>query len=82
MAHLARDAKIDWALGLMNDSDTISENITHLIGDGSTADTKTVVVGRGKQKQNFTTEIRHWGKNSDGQILKTRCYERCGTINL
>ena len=69
-AHLTRDAKIDWALGLMNDSDTISENITHLVGDGSAADTKTVVVGRGTQKQNFTTEVRHWGKNSDGQILK------------
>ncbi len=69
-ANLARDAKIDWALGLMNDSDTISENITHLVGDGSVADTKTVVVGSGNQKQNFTTEIRHWGKNSDGQILK------------
>lgn len=69
-ARLARDAKVDWALGLMNDSDTISENITHLVGDGSHADTKTVVVGRGEQKLNFTTEVRHWGKNSNGHILK------------
>ncbi len=68
--HIKRDAKIDWALGLMNDSDTISESITHLVGDGSTANTRTVVVGRGDQKQNFTTEIRHWGKNSEGFILK------------
>lgn len=68
--HVKRDAKLDWALGLMNDSDTISESITHLVGDGSTANTKTVVVGRGEQKQNFTTEIRHWGKNSEGFILK------------
>jgi len=68
-AHLNRDAKIDWALGLMNNSDTISENITHLVGDGSHADTKTVVVGTGSQKQNFTTEVRHWGKNSEGFIL-------------
>ncbi|GLC89753.1 Fe-S cluster assembly protein SufD [Lysinibacillus piscis] len=69
-ARLARDAKVDWALGLMNDSDTISENISHLVGDGSHADTKTVVVGRGEQKLNFTTEVRHWGKNSNGHILK------------
>ena len=34
----------------MNDSDTISENISHLIGDGSQADAKTVVVGRGDAK--------------------------------
>jgi Fe-S cluster assembly protein SufD len=66
----ARDARIDWALGLMNDGDTISENITNLMGDGSYADTKTVVVGRGKQKQNFTTKVVHFGKNSEGYILK------------
>ena len=66
----ARDAKIEWALGMMNDSDTISENVTHLVGDNSVGDTKTVVVGRGSQKQNFTTKVVHWGKDSDGQILK------------
>lgn len=65
-----RDARIEWALGMMNDSDTISENTTHLIGDNSIGDTKMVVVGRGTQKQNFTTQVIHWGKNSDGQILK------------
>ncbi|AST93160.1 MULTISPECIES: Fe-S cluster assembly protein SufD [Sutcliffiella] len=65
-----RDARIEWALGLMNDGDTISENITHLIGDGSVGDTKTVVVGRGEQKQNFTTSVIHHGKHTDGQILK------------
>ncbi len=65
-----RDGRIEWALGLMNDGDTISENITYLMGDGSSGDTKTVVVGRGEQKQNFTTSVIHFGKNSDGQILK------------
>lgn len=65
-----RDARIEWALGLMNDSNTVSENLTLLIGDNSFADTKTVVVGRGEQKQNFTTEVRHYGKNSEGYILK------------
>lgn len=64
-----RDAEIDWALGLMNDGDTIAESITHLRGDGSVADTKTVVIGRGNQNQNFTTEVRNWGKASIGSIL-------------
>ena len=68
-AILHRDAKVDWALGLMNDSDTISENVTYLKGDGSYADSKSVVVGRGDQSQNFTTEVRHWGKASNGYIL-------------
>ena len=51
-------------------SHTISDNTTFLIGDNSVGDTKTVVGGRGTQKQNFTTQVIHWGKNSDGQILK------------
>ena len=65
-----RNSRIEWALGLMNDGDTISENVTHLVGDASYGDTKTVVVGRGKQKQNFTTKVIHWGKHSEGYILK------------
>lgn len=65
-----RDSHIDWALGLMNDSDTISENITHLVGNGSHCDMKSVVVGRGKQRQNFTSEIVHWGLDTEGFILK------------
>jgi Fe-S cluster assembly protein SufD len=66
----AKDARIEWSLGLMNDGDTISENITNLIGDGSFGDTKTVVVGRGEQTQNFTTSIVHFGRNTEGFILK------------
>ena len=54
----------------MNDGDTISDNTTFLMGDGSLGDTKTVVVGRGEQKQNFTTNVTHFGKNSEGLILK------------
>lgn len=65
-----RDSQLNWALGLMNDSDTIAENTTHLIGDGSQCDMKTVVIGRGKQRQNFTTEIISFGKNTNGMILK------------
>lgn len=68
--HALRDAKIDWALGLMTNSDTVYENTTNLIGDNSTSDFKMVTVGSGDQKLNFTTLIRQWGKNSDGQILK------------
>jgi len=65
-----RHGRIEWALGLMNDGDTVSENITRLIGDGSYGDTKTVVVGRGEQTQNFTTSVIHYGKHTEGYILK------------
>lgn len=65
-----RDAILDWALGLMNDSSVINDNTTYLIGDNSTSNLKTVVVGRGDQTLNFTTEIVQYGKDSVGHILK------------
>ena len=64
-----RDARIEWALGQMNDGDTISDNTTHLIGNGSSGDAKTVVIGRGEQKQNFTTQVIHHGLRTEGRIL-------------
>lgn len=64
------DASIDWALGLMNDSNVIYDNTTYLMGDRSHSDLKIVVVGRGSQRQNFTTQIIHYGKESVGHILK------------
>ncbi|MGL4522489.1 MAG: Fe-S cluster assembly protein SufD [Bacilli bacterium] len=67
---VARDGRLEWALGAMNDGNTVSENITNLNGDNSFADAKMVTVGTGKQTQNFTTSIIHWGKHSEGYILK------------
>jgi Fe-S cluster assembly protein SufD len=64
-----RDSRIEWALGLMNEGNTISENTTNLLGDGSNGDTKTVVVGRGEQTQNFTTKVVHFGRHTVGNIL-------------
>lgn len=67
--HVGADSRLEWALGLMNDGDTINENNTNLIGDGSSSDVKTVTVGRGKQTQNVTTRVTHYGKASIGTIL-------------
>ncbi|GGM35759.1 FeS cluster assembly protein SufD [Paraliobacillus quinghaiensis] len=65
-----RDAKIEWALGQMNDGNTVSENVTHLIGDNSFSYAKAVSVGRGDQSQNFTAKIINYGKQSNGLILQ------------
>lgn len=65
-----RDANIEWALGQMNDGNTVSENITNLLGDNSNAFAKTVTVGRGKQIQNITAKVVNWGKNTEGHILQ------------
>ncbi|QKY69820.1 Fe-S cluster assembly protein SufD [Lentibacillus sp. CBA3610] len=65
-----RDARIEWALGQMNDGNTVSENVTHLIDENAVSNAKTVSVGRGKQSQNFTSQITHFGKFTEGHILQ------------
>ncbi|WP_156288503.1 Fe-S cluster assembly protein SufD [Oceanobacillus salinisoli] len=64
------NATIDWALGQMNDGNTVSENITYLMGNGATSNANAVSVGRGKQIQNFTASIVQHGKATDGFILQ------------
>lgn len=66
----ARNGRIEWALGLMNEGNTISDNTTNLLGDGSFGDTKMVTIGRGDQWQNFTTKVVHYGQHTEGFILK------------
>lgn len=75
----AKDARIEWSLGLMNDGNTISDNTTNLVGDGSIGDSKTVVVGLDEQIQNFTTKIVHFGKSSESNILKRGVIKEAAT---
>src|SRR5699024_6025541 len=65
-----QNATIDWALGQMNEGHTVSENVTNLVGNSSSANARTVTVGRGKQTQNFTAKTVHFGLDTDGQILQ------------
>lgn len=66
----AADASINWALGLMNEGSQIIDNTTNLIGDRSTSELKSVVVGTGEQKINLTSKIVQYGKETNGYILK------------
>jgi Fe-S cluster assembly protein SufD len=53
----------------MNDGNTVSENVTELEGDGSSADIKAVSVGGGVQQQNFDNYVRHVGKATNSRLL-------------
>lgn len=66
----AKDAYIEWALGLMDEGNIIHENLTNLMGDGSESDLKIVTVGRGTQDINFTSKIVQYGLRTRGHILK------------
>jgi Fe-S cluster assembly protein SufD len=75
-----RDSRIEWALGMMNEGNTISDNTTNLLGDGSYGDTKTVVVGRGEQIGNYTTKVVHFGKHTQGNILNHGVVKNSATL--
>ena len=66
----AADASINWALGLMNEGSQIIDNTTNLIGDRSTSELKSVIVGTGDQTINSTSKIVQYGKETNGYILK------------
>lgn len=67
--NLAKDSSLQWALGQMNDGNTVSENATNLQGDGSSADIKAVSIGSGAQKQHFDNYIHHVGKATVSRLL-------------
>lgn len=67
--HIARDGRIEWAIGQMNDGHGLYDQTTDLIGDGSYGDVKSVSVGRGEQSQNFVTCVHQSGRGSEGYIL-------------
>ena len=65
----AADASINWALGLMNEEAKLLI-ILLTIGDRSTSELKSVIVGTGDRKINLTSKIVQYGKETNGYILK------------
>ncbi|MTT30686.1 Fe-S cluster assembly protein SufD [Terrilactibacillus sp. BCM23-1] len=66
---VGRYGQLEWAFGQMNDGNTVSENVTELIGEGAVSHTKAVSIGRGDQKQSFDNYIVHIGTNTESNIL-------------
>ena len=54
---------------MINDTDLVFEDFTFLNGQGSEAETKTVSIASGEQKQNLTIRIENVGKRSVGNII-------------
>ncbi|MEW9669241.1 Fe-S cluster assembly protein SufD [Ammoniphilus sp. 3BR4] len=68
-ATVENDGRMEWVLGEMNDSNTVTENSTHLLGNGSTSDSKLVTIGSGTQRESVVSKVVHTGKHSDSQVL-------------
>lgn len=68
-ATVERDGRVEWVIGEMGDGDTVTENMTHLLGDGSSVDSKVVTIASGAQRENIVTRAVHTGRHTDSQTL-------------
>ncbi|MFD2370415.1 Fe-S cluster assembly protein SufD [Brevibacillus sp. GCM10020057] len=68
-ATVDRDGKMEWILGEMNDGNTVANNTTILQGTGSVAETKSISVGTGSQRQNLTSQVQHIGTHSESDMV-------------
>ena len=60
---------MEWVLGEMNLGNTVTENTTELLGEGSSVDSKLITIATGTQKENVVSKVVHKGKHTDSQVL-------------
>ncbi|WP_308557740.1 Fe-S cluster assembly protein SufD [uncultured Lactobacillus sp.] len=67
-AKIKKDAHVEWAIGFMNDCDTIGDIDSELIGEGSYANSQAIAVTSGKQKMGINNRVTNRGPHSTGLI--------------
>ena len=79
---LDKDARIDWALGVMNEGDVIADFDSDLLGQGSHAELKVVGLSSGRQTQGIDTRVTNYGRHSIGHILQHGVILESGTLTF
>lgn len=69
-ATLGQDARVDWAIGFMNDGDVVGDFNTDLRGKGSHSEVKVVAVSTDDQQQGVNTRVTNYGEHTIGHILQ------------
>ncbi|MFD1418241.1 Fe-S cluster assembly protein SufD [Companilactobacillus keshanensis] len=64
------NARLDWAIGFMNDGNVIGDFGTDLLGEGSHTEAKVVAITTGEQVQGIDTKVTNYGKHTIGHILQ------------
>ena len=68
-AVLENDARIQWVIGDLNDGNVLSDTLSVLKGNGSSSDAAVVSIGAGSQRMSLTTQAKHFGLNSDSNMV-------------
>ena len=69
-ASVARNATVNWSIGMMNEGDTVGNFETTLSEDGAQANAKVVAITKGNQRVGINTGIKNVGKHTAGDILQ------------
>ncbi|HJA26980.1 MAG TPA: Fe-S cluster assembly protein SufD [Candidatus Limosilactobacillus intestinigallinarum] len=67
-ADIARDAHVEWAVGVMNDGDTVGDMDSELLGEGGYANSKMIAVTTGQQRVGINNRVTNHGKHTTGLI--------------
>lgn len=67
-ADIGRDAHVEWAVGLMNDGDTVGDMDSELLGEGGYANSKMIAVTTRKQEVGVNNRVTNHGKHTTGLI--------------
>lgn len=67
-AKIKKDAHVEWAIGFMNDCNTIGDIDSELIGEGSYANSQAIAVTSGKQQMGINNRVTNRGPHSTGLI--------------
>lgn len=81
-ARHARDASVDWAMGVMNEGNVVCDFDSDLIGNGSSANLKVVAASSGRQVQGVDTSVTNYGNHSVGHILQHGVILERGTLTF
>ena len=65
---LGRDAHVEWAVGLMNDGNTVGDMDSELLGEGGYANSKMIAVTTRKQEVGVNNRVTNHGKHTTGLI--------------
>ncbi|WP_242361530.1 Fe-S cluster assembly protein SufD [Limosilactobacillus antri] len=67
-ADIGRDAHVEWAVGLMNDGDTVGDMDSELLGEGGYANSKMIAVTTRQQEVGVNNRVTNRGKHTTGLI--------------
>ena len=70
VAWVGRDAKLDWAMGMLSDGKILADYDSDLYGQGARAEMNVIAITIGDQVQGLNTVVNNYGKKSDGRILQ------------